>query len=146
MGRIHRYGQRHDCLIFNFVATNTIEQHRREYGALATTAGSRHPSLRPRMSQYTSIAFGLRCRKAGVRPSMGSTGDCYDNALCESFFATLECERLDRRNYRTQAEARMSVFQYIEGWYNLHRRHSALGYLSPMNFEKTSSDVALAAD
>ena len=67
--------------------------------------------------QYTSIAFGLRCRKAGVRPSMGSTGDCYDNALCESFFATLECERLDRRNYRTQAEARMSVFQYIEGWY-----------------------------
>ena len=65
--------------------------------------------------QYTSIAFGLRCRKAGVRPSMGSTGDCYDNALCESFFATLECERLDRRNYRTQAEARMSVFQYIEG-------------------------------
>ena len=54
--------------------------------------------------QYTSIAFGLRCRKAGVRPSMGSTGDCYDNALCESFFATLECERLDRRNYRTQAE------------------------------------------
>ena len=60
--------------------------------------------------------------------------------------ATLECERLDRRNYRTQAEARMSVFQYIEGWYNLHRRHSALGYLSPMNFEKTSSDVALAAD
>jgi putative transposase len=46
---------------------------------------------------------------------MGSTGDCYDNALCESFFATLECERLDRRNYRTQAEARMSVFQYIEG-------------------------------
>ena len=96
--------------------------------------------------QYTSIAFGLRCRKAGVRPSMGSTGDCYDNALCESFFATLECERLDRRNYRTQAEARMSVFQYIEGWDNLHRRHSALGYLSPMNFEKTSSDVALAAD
>ena len=96
--------------------------------------------------QCTSIAFGLRCRKAGVRPSMGSTGDCYDNALCESFFATLECERLDRRNYRTQAEARMSVFQYIEGWYNLHRRHSALGYLSPMNFEKTSSDVALAAD
>ena len=86
--------------------------------------------------QYTSIAFGLRCRKAGVRPSMGSTGDCYDNALCESFFATLECERLDRRNYRTQAEARMSVFQYIEGWYNPHRRHSALGYLSPMNFER----------
>ena len=73
------------------------------------------PLSRGNSSQYTSIAFGLRCRKAGVRPSMGSIGDCYDNALCESFFATLECERLDRRNYRTQAEARMSVFQYIEG-------------------------------
>ena len=78
--------------------------------------------------------------------SMGSTGDCYDNALCERCLATLECERLDRRNYRTQAEARMSVFQYIEGWYNPHRRHSALGYFSPMDFEKTSSVVDHATD
>ena len=68
------------------------------------------------------------------------------NAMCESFFARLECERLNRRSYRTQAEARMSVFQYIEGWSNPHRRHLALGYFSPINFEKTSSAVALAAD
>ena len=87
-------------------------------------------------TQYTSIAFGLRCREAGVRPSMGSVGDCFDNALCESFFATLECELLDRRRFRTQIEARMVVFDYLEGWYNLHRRHSALGYLSPADFER----------
>ena len=87
-------------------------------------------------TQYTSIAFGQRCQEAGVRPSMGSVGDCFDNALCESFFATLECELLDRRRFRTQVEARMAVFDFIEGWYNPHRRHSALGYLSPAEFEK----------
>ena len=87
--------------------------------------------------QYTSIAFGQRCREMGVRPSMGSVGDAYDNVLCESFFATLECELIDRRRFRSQAEARMAVFDFIEGWYNPTRRHSALGYLSPINFEKT---------
>jgi putative transposase len=86
--------------------------------------------------QYTSIAFGKRCREAGVRPSMGSVGDCFDNALCESFFATLECELLDRRRFRTQAEARLAVFDFIEGWYNPQRRHSSLGYLSPLGFEQ----------
>jgi putative transposase len=87
-------------------------------------------------SQYTSLAFGQRCRQAKVRPSMGSVGDCFDNALCESFFATLECELLDRQRFRTQDEARRAVFDFIEGWYNLHRRHSSLGYLSPAEFEQ----------
>jgi putative transposase len=87
-------------------------------------------------TQYTSIAFGLRCRETGVRPSMGSVGDCFDNAMCESFFATLECELLDQHRFATQAEASMAVFEFIEGWYNTHRRHSALGYLSPINFER----------
>jgi putative transposase len=87
-------------------------------------------------TQYTSIAFGQRCREAGVRPSMGSVGDCFDNALCESFFATLECELLDRGRFRTQEEARRAVFEFLEGWYNRHRRHSALGYLSPTEFER----------
>ena len=85
--------------------------------------------------QYTSFTFGKRCDAAGVRPSMGSVGDAYDNAMAESFFASLECELLDRRCFRSQAEARMAVFRYIEGWYNPRRRHSALGYLSPANFE-----------
>jgi putative transposase len=68
---------------------------------------------------------------------MGSVGDCFDNAMCESFFATLECELLDRRRFKTQIEARMAVFDFIEGWYNPHRRHSALDYLSPINYERS---------
>ena len=87
-------------------------------------------------TQYTSVAFGGRCRQAGVRPSMGSVGDCYDNALCESFFATLECELLARHRFRTQSEARMKVFEFMEGWYNPHRRHSSLDYLSPIHYER----------
>ena len=90
-----------------------------------------HHSDQP--TQYTSIAFGLRCKEAGVRPSMGSVGDAYDNALCESFFATLECELIERRKFRNQAEAKMAVFDSIEAWYNPHRRHSALGHRSPVN-------------
>ena len=92
-------------------------------------------------SQYTSIAFGLRCKEAGVRPSMGSVGDAYDNAMCESFFATLECELFDRRKFRTKAEARMAVFEFIEGWYNPGRRHSALGYLSPIDYERSALET-----
>lgn len=88
-------------------------------------------------SQYTSIAFGARCRQAGVRPSMGSVGDCYDNAMCESFFATLECELLDRNRFRSQAEASRAVFEFIEAWYNPRRRHSAIGYLSPLDYERS---------
>jgi putative transposase len=87
-------------------------------------------------TQYTSIAFGLRCKHAGVRPSMGSVGDCFDNAMCESFFATLECELIDRSTFRTHAEAKLAIFEFIEGWYNPHRRHSALGYVSPAVYER----------
>jgi putative transposase len=87
-------------------------------------------------TQYTSIAFGLRCKEAGVRPSMGSVGDAYDNAMCESFFATLECELLARRRLETKAEARMAIFEFIEGWYNPNRRHSGIGRISPIEFER----------
>jgi len=87
-------------------------------------------------SQYTSLAFGKRCQEMGVRPSMGSVGDAYDNAMAESFFASLECELLNRRSFKTKIEARLAVFTWIEGWYNPRRRHSALGYLSPKNFEE----------
>jgi putative transposase len=87
-------------------------------------------------SQYTSLAFGRRCREMGVRPSMGSVGDAYDNAMAESFFATLECELLARHRFKTQADARTAIFQFVEGFYNPRRRHSALGYLSPAEFER----------
>ena len=93
-------------------------------------------------SQYTSLAFGHRCEAMGVRPSRGSVGDAYDNAMAESFFATLECELLARRRFPTQAEARVAVFRYIEGWYNPHRRHSALGQQSPISYERQTSDAA----
>jgi putative transposase len=92
--------------------------------------------------QYTSLAFGSRCREAGVRPSMGSIGDCYDNALCESFFATLECELLERERFHTPAEAKPAVFEFIEGWYNPHRRHSALDYDSPITYERRHQSAA----
>jgi putative transposase len=87
-------------------------------------------------TQYTSIEFGQRCREAGVRPSMGSVGDAYDNAMCESFFATLECELIDRRRFKSHAEARMAVFAFIEGFYNRRRRHSSIGYVSPIDYEQ----------
>jgi putative transposase len=93
-------------------------------------------------SQYTSIEFGKRCAEAGITLSTGSVGDCYDNAMCESFFASLECELIDRTAFPTHASARSAVFEYIEGWYNRHRRHSALDYLSPAQFETERLDPA----
>ena len=87
-------------------------------------------------TQYTSWAFGQRCEAAGVWPSMGSVGDAYDNAMCESFFATLECELLDRCAFADPTEARRAVFDFVEGFYNPRRRHSALGYCSPAEFER----------
>jgi len=97
-------------------------------------------------SQYTSIAFGNRCQQAGVRASMGSVGDCFDNALCESFFATLECELIDRSVFRTRAEARCAVFDFIEAWYNPHRRHSSLGQVSPKVFEQRAAMMSMQSD
>lgn len=114
-------------------ALDMAVQHRRPEGVI-------HHS--DQGCQYTSVAFGERCREAGVRPSMGSIGDCYDNALCESFFATLECELLDRCRFRTPAEAKPVVFEFIEGWYNPRRRHSALDYKSPVMYEKTNQSAA----
>ena len=93
-------------------------------------------------SQYTSLAFGKRCREAFVKPSMGSVGDCFDNAMCESFFATLECELLNRRSFKTVEEAKLGVFDYIEGWYNTRRRHSGIGYQSPVEYERLHQKVA----
>jgi putative transposase len=97
-------------------------------------------------SQYTSIEFGRRCRHADVRPSMGSVGDAYDNAMCESFFATLECELLDRCRFKTQAEARRAVFEFIAGFYNLRRRHSSIGFLSPIDYERQHCATAVNPD
>jgi putative transposase len=94
-----------------------------------------HRPLEP--GQFTSLAFGKRLRALGIRQSMGSVGDCFDHALIESFFATLECELIDRRHWRTRDQARLEVFWWLEAVYNRTRRHSALGYLSPTDYEAT---------
>jgi len=108
--------------------------------ALNMAVGQRQPSAVIHHSdqgcQYTSVGFGLRCREVGVKPSMGSVGDAYDNAMCESFFATLECELLARRRFKTHAEAEMAIFDFIEGFYNTRRIHSALDYRSPIAYER----------
>ncbi len=114
--------------------------------AMEAAIGQRRPCDVIRHSdqgrQYTSVAFGKRCGEAGVRPSMGSVGDAYDNAMAESFFSTLEAELLSRRRFTSQAEARIACFSYIEGWCNPVRLHSGLGCRSPMTYEE-GPDVAL---
>ena len=89
--------------------------------------------------EYTAVAFSTRCRELGITRSMGSVGDCYDNAMMESFFSSLEAEVLDRYRFRTRQEARGEIFSWVEGWYNPHRRHSGLGYASPQEFERRFS-------
>ena len=86
-------------------------------------------------TQYTSLAFSARLVDAGIAQSMGSVGDCFDNAMAESFNATLECELIDREHFSTRAEARTKTFDFIEAWYNPRRRHSALDFLSPEEYE-----------
>ena len=91
-----------------------------------------------RGSQYTSTAFGTQCERAGIQVSMGRRGDAHDNAVAESFFATLETELLDRTSFPDRNHARTEVFDYIEGFYNPHRRHSAIGYHSPADYERSA--------
>ena len=89
-------------------------------------------------SQFVSLAFGQQARAAGIAQSMGSRGDCYDNAVAESFFATLKKELIHRRSWPTRAELSTEVFDYIETFYNRQRRHSTLGQLSPVEFETST--------
>jgi len=89
-------------------------------------------------SQFVSLAFGQQARRAGIAQSMGSRGDCYDNAVAESFFATLKKELIHRRSWPTKAELRTEVFDYVEVFYNRQRRHRHLGQLSPAQFEATN--------
>lgn len=97
-------------------------------------------------SQYTSVAFGKRCAEMGVKPSMGTVGDAYDNAMAESFFASLECELINRRSWQTKSHARLAVFTWIESWYNPMRRHSGINYKSPNNFEKALNDEEIESN
>jgi putative transposase len=94
--------------------------------------------------QYTAVAFGAQLQAAGLVASMGSVGDCFDNAVAESFFATLKVELLYRGEWPTRAAAKSAIFRFIETWYNTRRRHSTLGYLSPASFEEVQQRAAVA--
>lgn len=98
-----------------------------------------------RGSQYTSWVFGHRLRSAGLLGSMGRVGSAADNAMMESFFGTLQLELLDRRRWQTRAELASAIFEWIEGWYNPRRRHSSIGDLSPVDYERRSATVSDAA-
>jgi len=98
-----------------------------------------------RGSQYTSISFGQKLEEAAILPSMGSVADPYDNALAESFVATLKRELLERRPWPTREEVRTAMFEYFEVFYNRQRIHSALGYRSPADYEKSTMEVGYAA-
>jgi putative transposase len=87
-------------------------------------------------TQYTAIRYTQRLEKAGIRPSMGSVGDSFDNALAENFFSILKVERVYRTTYRTREEAELDLFRYIDGWYNPHRIQRELGWLSPDEYEE----------
>jgi len=89
-----------------------------------------------RGSQYTSVEFGSRLKEAGLLPSVGSVGDAYDNSMAESFVSTLKCELIHRHSWPTRQSARVAIFEYIEAFYNTRRRHSALGHLSPVEYEE----------
>jgi putative transposase len=101
------------------------------------------PTTEP--SQYTSWAFGRRLRAAGILGSMASVGDCFDNSMAESFFATLQLELLDRRHWSTRAELASAIFEYIEAFYNPTRRHTSIGSLSPIDFEALHTAAEIAA-
>ena len=89
-----------------------------------------------RGSQYTSWSFGHRLRAAGLLGSMGRVGSALDNAMMESFFGTLQRELLDRQRWTTRAELASAIFEWIEAWYNPHRRHTSIGNISPVDYER----------
>ena len=94
--------------------------------------------------QYTSLAFGQQLQEAGILASMGTVGDCFDNAVAESFFATLKVELLHRQDWETRTAARLAIFEFIEVWYNRQRRHSTLGYATPTEYESLAQEGAIA--
>jgi putative transposase len=121
--------------------------------ALEMAVARRHPARgvihhSDQGGQYVSLLFTRRCRGVGIEISMGSRGDCFDNAVLESFHASLKKDLIHRRSWPTKTEARTAVFDYIEAFYNRRRRHSTLGMLSPVAFEQATlrdTETSLAA-
>ncbi len=125
-------GKERDEQLIPFAAVMAVE--RRQPGA-----GLLHHS--DRGSQYTSSGYQTLLKQYGIEISMSGKGDCYDNALMESFFGTVKEECAEQQTYRTRAEARQSVFEYLEVFYNRQRKHSSLGYLSPATYEQIKGET-----
>ena len=107
------------------------------------SAGLVHHS--DRGSQYTALSFGKRLEEIGIVPSMGRTGTALDNAMAESFIATLKTELVHRRRFPDREVARSAIFEYLEGFYNRRRLHSALSYQSPMSYDATFANSSTVA-
>lgn len=140
-----------DCYSRRIVGWAMADHMRAELvvDALEMAVARRRPDATPvhhsdRGSQYTSLIFTQRCRSAGIDVSMGSKGDCFDNAAMESFHASLKKDLIYRRSWPTKAAARTAVFDYIETFYNRRRRHSTLGMLAPADFETRHATCQLA--
>jgi len=134
-----------DCYSRRIVGWSMADHMRAELvvDALEMAVARRRPAASTVMhsdqgSQYTSLIFTQRCRSAGLDVSMGSRGDCFDNAAIESFHASLKKDLINRRSWPTKAQARTAVFKYLETFYNRRRRHSRLGMLSPADFENST--------
>ena len=125
-------GKERDEQLITKAAVMALERRR-------PAAGLLHHS--DRGSQYTSLGYQGLLKQYGIEISMSGKGDCYDNALMESFFGTVKEECVERQNYKTRAEARNSVFEYLEVFYNRQRRHSSLGYVSPTLYEKMKGEM-----
>jgi putative transposase len=115
--------------------------------ALRMAYNARHPDPglihhSDRGGQYAAASYQALLTEYGMQSSMSRPANCYDNAVAESFFSTLECELFVKHSWRTRVEARQAIFRYIELWYNLKRRHSTLGYISPAEFEEQSKSAA----
>jgi len=134
-----------DCFSRRIVGWALADHMRKELviDALEMAVARRHPDRgvihhSDKGSQYTSLIFTRRCRTVGIDISMGSRGDCFDNAVLESFHASLKKDLIHRRSWPTKAEARTAIFDYIEAFYNRRRRHSTLGMLSPVDYENAA--------
>ena len=121
--------------------TGTAQRADLATNALGMATGSRRPLRGPsftpttELKQFTSWTFTTRAKNAGLLPSLGTIGDPYDNAVVESFWGLMQVELLNRQRWRTRVELANAIFEYIEGFHNRRRRHSALGWASPLEFE-----------
>lgn len=113
---------------------------------VVTGEGPLHlPGSKLEPAQYTSWAFTQRAKDSGLVPSMGSVGDCYDNAVIESFWGRMQTELLNRQRWKTRIELANAIFEYLEIFHNRQRRHSALGMLTPIEYEKIYPNIHPAA-